>query len=213
MPPADGRPSSGNAPASFEIATPRLRLRPLEAGDLSAFVAYRSDPGVARYQSWDPSYAMVDAEALLAAQVKTTFGDPGGWVQLALVDGASGALCGDCAVRVVADQPSTAEVGITLAPAWQGRGVATEALQALVAALFDEHGRHRVFAQVDDRNVASSRLFERLGFRCEGRLIEADWFKESWTTMRLYAMLDREWHLRAARTDLPLRRSESRSAL
>jgi hypothetical protein len=27
----------------------------------------------------------------------------------------------------------------------------------------------------------------------EGRLVEADWFKGEWSTLRLYALLDREW--------------------
>lgn len=35
-------------------ATERLRLRPLQAEDLRVFVAYRSHPDVARYQSWEP---------------------------------------------------------------------------------------------------------------------------------------------------------------
>jgi hypothetical protein len=49
-------------------ATERLRLRRLQADDLPAFVAYRSHPDVVRYQSSDPTYAVNDAEALLAAQ-------------------------------------------------------------------------------------------------------------------------------------------------
>jgi len=40
----------------IEIATERLILRAFQADDLEAFVAYRSDPEVARYQSWDPTY-------------------------------------------------------------------------------------------------------------------------------------------------------------
>jgi RimJ/RimL family protein N-acetyltransferase len=55
-------------------ATKRLRLRPLRADDLGAFVGYRSHPDVARYQSWDPTYAMSDAEALLAAQANVNSG-------------------------------------------------------------------------------------------------------------------------------------------
>jgi RimJ/RimL family protein N-acetyltransferase len=36
-------------------------------------------------------------------------------------------------------------------------------------------------------------LFERLGFRCEARLVEADWFKGEWSTLRVYATLNRQW--------------------
>ena len=65
------------APRVEIAATERLRLRPLHADDLPAFVAYRSHPDVARYQSWEPTYAMSDAEALLAAQADVAFGTPG----------------------------------------------------------------------------------------------------------------------------------------
>ena len=59
--------------------------------------------------------------------------------------------------------------------------------------LFEQHDIHRVFAKADDRNVAVHRLLERLGFRCEARLVEADWFKGEWATLRTYAILRREW--------------------
>jgi RimJ/RimL family protein N-acetyltransferase len=173
--------------------TDRLRLRLLRAEDLPAFVAYRSDPDVARYQSWAPTYGMSEAEALLAAQAGVAFGTPGQWVQVAALERATGELIGDCAVHVLADQPATAEVGVTLAPGRQGAGLATEALGAIVSVLFREHRLHRVFAQADDRNTAVQRLLERLGFRLEARHVEADWFKEEWTTLRVYALLAREW--------------------
>ena len=176
-----------------DIVTERLVLRLLRHEDVPAFAAYRRDPDVARYQSWDASYTVADGERLVADQEGVDFGAPGRWVQVAAVERATGALCGDCAVRVTTDQPRTAEVGVTLAPAHQGSGLATEALGAVVTRLFEEHDIHRVYAQADDRNVPVQRLLERLGFRCEARLVEADWFKGEWTTLRTYATLRREW--------------------
>jgi len=148
---------------------------------------------------------MTDAEGLLAAQADIAFGTPGAWVQIAALDRESGELVGDCAVRVLSDQPATAEVGVTLAPDRQGSGLATEALGAIVAILFEVHHIHRVFGQVDDRNTAVQKLFGRLGFRCEARQVEADWFKGEWTTVRVYAMLEGEWRDRAALGRLPAR--------
>ena len=177
----------------LEIVSERLVLRPLQVDDVPAFAAYRSDPDVARYQSWDTTYSPADGERLVASQQGVDFGHPGAWVQLAAVDRVTGALCGDCAVRVVADQPRTAEVGVTFAPATQGSGLATEALRAVVTRLFKQYGVHRVYAQADDRNLPVHRLLERLGFRCEARFVEADWFKGEWTTLRIYATLRREW--------------------
>jgi aminoglycoside 6'-N-acetyltransferase len=178
-----------------EILTERLRLRPLLGGDLPAFVAYRSDPDVARYQGWDAPYAMADAQALVAEQCDVAFGTPGIWLQIAAVDLADGTLHGDCAVHVLAEheQPATAEVGVTFATASQGRGLATEALGAVVTALFERRHLHRVFAESDDRNAAVHALLERLGFRQEAGLVEADHYKGEWTTLRVHAVLAREW--------------------
>ena len=175
------------------IVTERLLLRLMEPEDVPAFAAYRSHPDVARYQSWATSFTIADGERLVAAQEGVELGEPGRWVQLAAVDRAGGALCGDCAVCVVADQPRTAEVGVTFAPASQGTGLATEAVGAVVARLFEQHDIHRVFATADDRNHAVHRLFERLGFRCEARHVEADRFKGEWATLRVYALLRREF--------------------
>ncbi len=168
-------------------------MRPLLAEDLAAFVAYRSDAEVARYQSWDTTCSMADAQRLLTAQRGVEWGAAGQWVQLAAIDLIEGGLCGDCAVRVAEDQPATAEIGVTFAPSHQGFGLATEALAAVIAKLFSEHAIHRVYAQADDRNAAVHRLLDRLGFRCEARLIEADWFKGEWSTLRIFALLRREW--------------------
>jgi RimJ/RimL family protein N-acetyltransferase len=63
----------------------------------------------------------------------------------------------------------------------------------VITKLFDEHNLHRVYAQADDRNFAVHRLLERLGLRCEARFVEADWFKGGWSTLRVFAVLRREW--------------------
>ena len=183
----------GQHTSTIEIVTERLRLRPFQVDDLEAFVAYRSDPEVARYQSWDSPYSMADAESFLNSQRELVFGQRGEWLQLAIVDRETATVYGDCAVRVATDQPATAELGVTLAQSSQGKGLATEALTAVVTELFGQRGIHRVVAEADDRNVPVQRLLERLGFRCEARLVEADWFKGEWSTLRLYAMLEREW--------------------
>lgn len=182
------------APAMRPIVTERLLLRPLRREDLPAFAAYRSDPDIARYQSWDTPYTAVDAERILGGPVDgDAEPEPGAWRQVAAVDRVTGTLHGDCAVRLLADQPATAEVGVTFARAAQGRGLATEALGAAVSDLFEVQGLHRVFASADDRNRPVQRLLERLGFRREATFLEADWFKGEWTTLLVYAVLAREW--------------------
>lgn len=47
-------------------------------------------------------------------------------------------------------------------------------------------------ATSDQRNTAVARLLTALGFRHEGRAVEADWFKGEWTTLDSWAILARE---------------------
>jgi RimJ/RimL family protein N-acetyltransferase len=84
--------------STIEIVTERLSLRPFQGADLEAFVAYRSDPEVARYQSWDRTYSMADAETFLSSQRELAFGQPGEWLQLAIVDRATGGVCAGIAL-------------------------------------------------------------------------------------------------------------------
>jgi RimJ/RimL family protein N-acetyltransferase len=180
------------------VVADHVELRRFEARDLPAFAAYRSDPEIAAFQSWETPYTRADAERFLAEQQAVELGDRGAWAQLAIADRAGGALLGDCAVRFLVEQPRTAEIGITLARGSQGRGVAREALSALLGELFGGRDLHRVIARTDDRNAPAHRLLAALGFREEGRLVEADWFKGEWASLRLHALLAREWRDRGS---------------
>ncbi len=176
---------------SGPLVTERLVIGPLRACDLPALVAYRRDPGVARFQTWDVDYSPADAERLLAELAGAGLGPAGEGVQLGLTDRADGRLVGDCFCHILAEPPGAAEIGVTLAPEHQGRGLAREAVGALVSALFAEHGMARVLARADDRNRAVQAVLEALGFRVEAR--SAERFKGEWTTVRRYAVAADAW--------------------
>jgi RimJ/RimL family protein N-acetyltransferase len=168
-------------------------VEPLGEGDVAAFTAYRREPDVARWQTWDVGYGEADARRLVAGQpADGGLPAPGEWVQLAVRSLDRAVLHGDVAVHKLADQPATFEVGVTLAPAAQGRGLGTEAVRCVLDHLFGEAGAHRVVAFCDARNAPVAALLRRVGMRHESRQVEADWFKGEWTTLDGYAVLARE---------------------
>ncbi|MEZ4297858.1 MAG: GNAT family protein [Polyangiaceae bacterium] len=175
------------------LTTPRCVLRPFTEADLPAFAAYRSDPEIARYQSWDTPYSIAQAAALLASVQATPFDTPDTWVQIALADRETGALLGDCALHFLADGRQV-ELGFTLARAHQGKGLAREAVTALLDHVFGPLGKHRVSALTDARNEASIALLTRLGFRREAHYLQNAYFKGSWCDEMLFACLATEWH-------------------
>ncbi len=175
-----------------QLESTRLRLRCFAATDLAAFVAYRNDPLVARYQSWE-TYGEQEAIEFLRHQADTRPGAPGEWTQFAVELKATGALVGDCALHVKADDARQGEIGFTLAREYQGRGYAAEAVARLLDHVFAELQLHRVVAITDCENAASVALLERLGLRREGHFIQNVWFKGRWGNEYLYAVLADEW--------------------
>ncbi|PYY33292.1 N-acetyltransferase [Curtobacterium sp. MCJR17_055] len=182
------------APRNTELTltTARLSIEPLAERDIDAFTEYRRDPDVARFQSWDTDYSRADAERLVTDQPDGRLPSSGSWLQLAVRETGSDVLLGDLALHRLEDQPDTFEVGVTLARSSRGRGIATEALAALLDHLFDDEHAHRVVAFCDLRNDAVARLLTHSGFRQESRQVDADWFKGAWTTLDGYALLARE---------------------
>ena len=100
---------------------------------------------------------------------------------------------GDLGAQRLGHSPEQAEIGFTIAPSHQRRGLATEAARALLSHLFDDLGLHRVTASVDPDNLASRALIERLGMRQEAHHVKSYWFKGGWVDDVVYAMLRTEW--------------------
>jgi RimJ/RimL family protein N-acetyltransferase len=191
-------PAPDDRPA-LRLQTPRLFLRPFTPSDATVFALYRSDPEVARYQGWDTPFDVAQAQAFIAGLEQVVPGTPGAWYQLAICLRDTGDQIGDCAFRVLADDPRQGEVGFTLARPYQGHGYATEAVGGLLGHLFGVFQLHRVHAICDVENPASARVLERLGFRREGECLENAWFKGHWSSEYLYAILGREWSSRVDR--------------
>lgn len=140
-----------------------VALRRLRASDLAAFQAYRSDATVGLYQGWS-SQTDAEADAFIESMRSVPLFPAGGWVQLGIADPASDELVGDVGICVSADRRS-AEIGFTVAPRFQGRGLGREALLAAIALVFERSPVDEIVCITDARNHASIRLLERAGLR------------------------------------------------
>ena len=149
----------------YPLLTQRLSIEPLGIQDLAKFVAYRQDPDVARYQSWDVSYSDQQALDLLKSQQNVSIPSAGNWLQLAIHNQTTGELLGDLALHALDQEGLSFEIGFTLARVNQGKGFAREALSRLIQYLFAEVGAISVVANCDQRNSSAIRLLLSLGFK------------------------------------------------
>lgn len=181
---ASGYPcGSMNVDTGFEsILTGRLRSRRSRPEDAEAIAVYRSDPEVSRYQGWDrtdPDGVRAEIEEMAPRMP----GEPGGWVQLSVEERGSGRLVGDIGLSLTDGEPGVVKIGYTMAPEFQGRGYATEAVGALVDYAFETLGAEVVRAYASAENVPSIRVAEKVGLRLIERL-EHRYGDEVWFGVR-----------------------------
>jgi [ribosomal protein S5]-alanine N-acetyltransferase len=136
-----------------EIHTPRLRLRRAEMDDLEAIHRVLSDPRAMRYWSTPPHLTIEQSRDWLASMVNVPPDENADFVveHKGIVIGKAGCW-------------RMPEIGFILHPDYWGRGLAREAVGAVVDHVFAYFDVPTIIADVDPRNRASLALLDRLGF-------------------------------------------------
>lgn len=137
-------------------------LRRLRPSDLEAFQDYRGIPGLGRFQGWSPMSEIEALEFLVEMESAPLF-RRGRWIQLGIADPDGDVLVGDIGLHLSTDGQG-GEVGFTLAPSAQGRGVAGRAVREALRLFFAHTAAVEVLGITDVRNTPSVRLLVRLGF-------------------------------------------------
>lgn len=189
VPGSIGRVTAPRTPGSpVEIAAGRLHLRPWRGADAEQVHEICQDPELQRWTRVPVPYTLDDALHFVNRI------SPAGWAAdtdalFAVLDAADGRLLASVGLMHLDPQDRRAELGYWCAARARGRGVTTEAVQAVCRWGFAERGVHRVewFAQVG--NVASRRVAEKAGFTPEGtargRLQARAGMVDAWTAALL----------------------------
>ncbi len=156
------------------FTTARLRGRWFCTEDIAAFQAYRSDPFVARYQSWD-GCDRDEARRFVGEQTTLSFGAPGVGFQVAVAQNTDDAPIGDCYFVRDLNEPDVAEIGFTLARAYHGRGFGAEAVLGLLTCVFARFS------------------LQRVGMRREACLPQNGFYKNEWCDEFVYAVSRNDW--------------------
>jgi RimJ/RimL family protein N-acetyltransferase len=178
----------------WPVRTARLLLRRGVEGDVEATFAFRRLPEV---------YAWLGSAATDVESYRDHFLDPDRMRHLLVLE-HEGRVVGDAMLKVidawsqteVRDQAAgtEAELGWSLDPTYQGRGLATEAVRALLGLAFGPLGLRRVVAHCFADNEPSWRLMERLGMRREVHTRKESLHRSgAWLDGMSYALLAEEW--------------------
>jgi len=148
--------------SAFDLETARLRLRPLQEGDEALFYGLYTDPDTMRFIG----------PPLSAEQAATRFSKIVAWQRkpslkrrfLVILDKATLQAVGICGTSQYDADALRLEVGMVLKPEARARGVAREALAALMKRIFVVSPVSEIWARFSTENLTAKQLVVSLGF-------------------------------------------------
>ncbi|MFF2092289.1 GNAT family N-acetyltransferase [Paenibacillus sp. NPDC058174] len=149
----------------MRLETERLIIRPYIESDLMVSFQLMQDPELFTYMHMGV-LSLEDYKGLfrwLLSSYDTPFDRPFKY-SFAIIDKATGDFIGWCGVGVLDFSVPDNELYYLIGRPYWGNGYAAEAAAALTDYAFAEIGLNRLLAKADPRNVASLRVFDKLGF-------------------------------------------------
>jgi RimJ/RimL family protein N-acetyltransferase len=110
-----------------------------------------------------------------------------------VVELAGGELAGEALLWAIDLHNRTAHLGLSLRPAFRGRGLGTDVVVALCEYGFAVRGLHRLQVDTLAGNTAMIRAAERAGFVPEGRLRQAAWVSGEFADEVILGLLAADW--------------------
>ncbi|AFL82638.1 acetyltransferase, ribosomal protein N-acetylase [Aequorivita sublithincola DSM 14238] len=143
------------------ITTERLNLRKVLPTDAERVFYFRSNKEINKYikrppQTREMSIAHIQ---LLDYNLKTNKG-----ISWGITTKDSNVIIGNICLWNFSKDKKTAEVGYDLDPKFQGQGIMSEALKAVLHFAFEIRGFETIEAYTDYRNIPSKKLLKLHGF-------------------------------------------------
>lgn len=173
----------------IRIETERLIIRTFHENDAVGLYAYLSSPRVNCFLD-EKLNTLEEAIANVEQRKKDE-------LQLAVCLKEDDKIIGNLFAQK--EEPDTYSVGWQFNGKFEGKGYASEAANAYLTFLFNDKKARRIFAYVEETNIRSQKLCERLGMRKEGCFMEFISFTQNtdgtpkYENTFQYAVLNKEW--------------------
>ncbi len=152
---------------------------------------YASDPAVTKYLLWS-HHRTEDETAGFLSYVGKRY-RKGEFYDWAVTDRATGKMIGTCGFTSFDLPSNSAETGYVLNRSFWGRGLAAEALSAVIAFGFQTLGLHRIEAKFMVGNEKSLRVMEKVGMKFEGVLRDSMFVKGRFVSVGVASILREEY--------------------
>lgn len=144
------------------LETERLLLRTFEEQDTkNVFYGWESDPEVARYMCWSSHNDIEKTKKWIEFEIEQIEKDD--WYRWAITNRDTGDLLGTCLIYYD-DVTKAYEVSYNLSRKYWGHGFITEAMRAIIKFAKEDLKITLLKGSHAKINVASERVFQKLGF-------------------------------------------------
>ncbi|SEJ69993.1 ribosomal-protein-alanine N-acetyltransferase [Bhargavaea ginsengi] len=170
-----------------ELTTERLLLRAATPADADDMLRYLSDPEVMKHTGMELFQTAEDV--LDEIRWYRSLVEEGSGIRWGIALKESGKMIGSCGFHNREPKHFRAEIGYELSPEHWGKGIASEALQAVVRYGFSHLQLERIEALIEPENEPSLRLVEKNGFQREGLLRHYEYGRGRFDDLYMYSIL------------------------
>lgn len=168
------------------LETERLRLRELHILDAKAMFEYAQKDDVTRFVLWDSHTSIRQTKQFLKLMHEKYLEGNLAWA-ITLKD--SGEFVGTIDFVNLDRTACIAEIGYALSDKHWGKGIASEATQALIDYGFNQLNLERICARCFAENIGSERVMQKVSMTYEGTLRKGIFAKGSYHDLKIYAIL------------------------
>lgn len=175
------------------LETDRMLIRPYVASDRASLLALFGSEDQTRYLPFEPATEETVDAILERRMARSKIEKEGDGILGAAILRGTDVQVAEFMLRYTSAEARTGELGWSVHPDHQRQGFATEGARAFMRLGFERLDLHRLTADCDADNVASTRVMDRLGMRREAHFREAYLTNGVWSDELVYAILRSEW--------------------
>ena len=171
------------------LETDRLLLRRVDKNDANEILAIRSDPENMKYIPRPLVTTIEEALehiAMIDAKIENNEG-----INWAITLKGNPMLIGVIGHYRIKPEHYRAEIGYMLHPDYHRRGIASEAIKAVVDYGFNEMKLHSIEGVIAPENLASGKVLEKNGFVKEAHFRENEYYNGKFLDAVIYSILNK----------------------
>lgn len=173
------------------LETERLLLRRVAASDIKEIRELRGNPETMKFIP--RPLVTTDEEALEHFKMIDEKIENNTGINWAITLKGNPKLIGIIGHYRIQPENHRCEIGYMILPQYNGQGIVTEAIKAVLEYGFDDLKMHSIEAVIDPENFASERVLIKNGFVKEAHILENElWDGKFWDTV-IYSLLKRNF--------------------